>query len=45
MAEIDEAMASGKIPSHGNQVISNVNAKELSYLQACIKEVGTEPLP
>ncbi|EXJ76980.1 hypothetical protein A1O3_10137 [Capronia epimyces CBS 606.96] len=38
MAEIDEAIASGKIPSDENQVISNTNAKELPYLQACIKE-------
>ncbi|KIW95974.1 uncharacterized protein Z519_03040 [Cladophialophora bantiana CBS 173.52] len=38
MAEIDEAIASGKIPSDENQVVSNSNAKELPYLQACIKE-------
>jgi cytochrome P450 len=38
-AEIDAAMASGKIPTHSNAVISDAQAKELPYLQACIKEV------
>jgi hypothetical protein len=37
-AEIDEAMASGKIPTDSNAVISDAQAKELPYLQACIKE-------
>ncbi|KIX08762.1 uncharacterized protein Z518_03419 [Rhinocladiella mackenziei CBS 650.93] len=37
MAEIDAAMAAGKIPSDGS-VVSNAQAKELPYLQACIKE-------
>lgn len=41
MAEIDEAIASGKIPSDEDQVVSNEAAKGLPYLQACIKEVST----
>jgi hypothetical protein len=38
-AEIDAAMRSGKIPTDSNAVISDTQAKELPYLQACIKEV------
>jgi len=37
-AEIDETMASGKIPSDPNQVVSNAQSMELPYIQACIKE-------
>lgn len=39
MVEIDTAEAAGKIPPVG-QIISNAQAKELHYLQACIKEVS-----
>lgn len=40
MAEIDEALSQGKIPSGATEVISDVQGKQLRYLQACIKEVG-----
>ena len=39
MAEIDDALARGKIPSGPRDIITEAQAKELSYLQACIKEV------
>jgi hypothetical protein len=39
-AEIDAAMASGKIPTASDAVISDAQAKGLPYLQACIKEVA-----
>lgn len=39
MAEIDEALVHGKIPSGATEVISDVQGKQLPYLQACIKEV------
>lgn len=40
VAEIDDAKKSGKVSSnmHDNKIISNDEAKELPYLQACIKE-------
>lgn len=38
LTEINEAAAAGKIPSH-DQIISNAQARDLPYLQACIKEV------
>ncbi|KAJ9637526.1 uncharacterized protein PV06_09498 [Exophiala oligosperma] len=37
LTEINEAAAAGKIPSH-DQIISNAQARDLPYLQACIKE-------
>lgn len=39
MAEIDEALAQGKIPSGATEIITEAQAKQLPYLQACIKEV------
>lgn len=39
MAEIDDAVAAGKIPAT-DKVISYAHARELPYLQACIKEVS-----
>ena len=39
LAEIDAAMAAGKIPSDPDDVISDAQAKELPHLQTCIKEV------
>jgi len=39
MAEIDQAVAAGKIPSD-DLIISNAQARDLPYLQACIKEVS-----
>ena len=38
-AELDAAVASGKIPSDPDQVVSDAQSKELPYVQACIKEV------
>lgn len=38
MAEIDAAVASGKMPADLDKVIPNTVALELPYLQACIKE-------
>jgi hypothetical protein len=40
MAEIDDAIAAGRILSGPTDIISEAQAKELPYLQACIKEVG-----
>ena len=40
MTEIDEAVAAGKISSD-DLIISNAQARDLPYLQACIKEVST----
>ena len=39
LLEIDDAVQAGKIPPVGEAVISDAQAKELSYLQAVIKEV------
>ena len=39
MAEIDATTASGEVPTDLNAVISDAQAKDLPYLQACIKEV------
>ncbi|KAK5070160.1 hypothetical protein LTR64_001997 [Lithohypha guttulata] len=44
MTEVDAAIAVGKIPRDLNQVISDSAARELPYLQACIKE-GLRWLP
>lgn len=44
MAEIDAAVADGRIPASLDQVISDAAARELPYLQACIKE-GLRWLP
>jgi len=41
IAEIDAAIAAEKIPSSPHEIISDEQAKELPYLQACIKEVST----
>ncbi|KAJ9615092.1 hypothetical protein H2200_001166 [Cladophialophora chaetospira] len=38
MAEIDDAIANGRIPSGPTDIITEAQAKELPYLQACIKE-------
>ncbi|KIX08100.1 uncharacterized protein Z518_02755 [Rhinocladiella mackenziei CBS 650.93] len=38
MAEIDEALAQGKIPAGPTEVITEAQGKQLPYLQACIKE-------
>ena len=40
VGEIDAAVALGKIPSAANEIISNEQARQLPYLQACVKEVG-----
>jgi len=44
IAEIDGAVADGRIPASPNEVISDSVARELPYLQACIKE-GLRWLP
>lgn len=38
MAEIDAAVADGRIPSSLDMAIPDLVARELPYLQACIKE-------
>ena len=45
MAEIDDALARGKIPSGPKDIITEAQAKEVPYLQACIKEVRRDPTP
>lgn len=44
MAEIDEALTEGLIPSGARDVVTEAQAKQLSYLQACIKEVELTPV-
>jgi cytochrome P450 len=40
MAEIDQALQDGTIPSGPREIVTEAQARELPYLQACIKEVG-----
>jgi hypothetical protein len=44
MVEIDDALAGRRIPSGPTEIITEAQAKELPYLQACIKEVGRAPI-
>jgi hypothetical protein len=43
MAEIDQALEDGTIPSGPREIVTEAQAKELPYLQACIKEVSPHP--
>jgi hypothetical protein len=40
MAEIDQALEDGTIPSGAREIVTEAQARELPYLQACIKEVS-----
>ena len=42
MAEIDENLVRGTIPSGSSDVITEAQAKQMPYLQACIKEVSKD---
>ena len=38
MTEIDDALAAGKVPSGADDIVTESQARELPYVQACIKE-------